>query len=192
VSFARRIYERFQLFIHEIAKFGVVGGFAFLATELFFNVLLQAGSGAFVANAVATFAAAVIAFLGNRYWTFRHRERSGMGRETVVFFMLNGVGILIQQTFIEFAKYEFGRHDKLTLNVAFLLGVVLATLFRFWSYRKWVWRLAAPPAETYAAAQAAHAPAVAAAPVVARVNGHELHERIVVAAGPGRHRQTRP
>jgi putative flippase GtrA len=189
VSFARRIYERFQLFIHEVAKFGVVGGIAFLATELFFNVLLHAGAGPFFANAGSTLAAAIIAFLGNRYWTFRHRARGAMGRETIVFFLLNGVGILIQQACIEFAKYEFGRHDTFTLNAAFLFGVAIATLFRFWSYRKWVWRVAAP-ADEQSPLAVSTAP-VASAPAVAQVNGHELDERIVVVSGQGQHRRSR-
>jgi putative flippase GtrA len=173
VSFARRIYERFQLFIHEMAKFGIVGGLAFLATEGFFNLLLHAGAGAFMANAGATLAAAIIAFLGNRYWTFRHRDRGGMGRETIVFFVLNGIGILIQQLSIEVAKYEFGRHDTFTLNAAFLFGVAVATLFRFWSYRKWVWRMAAPAQEETAVAVAT-AP-VSSAPAVAQVDGSQLN-----------------
>jgi putative flippase GtrA len=189
VSFARRIYERFQLFIHEIAKFGVVGGIAFLATELFFNLLLHAGVGSFFANAGSTLAAAIIAFLGNRHWTFRHRDRGAMHRETIVFFLLNGVGILIQQACIEAARYEFGRHDTFTLNAAFLFGVGLATLFRFWSYRKWVWRVAEPADEESALADST-AP-VASAPAVAQVNGHELDERIVVASGQGQHRRSR-
>jgi hypothetical protein len=108
-----------------------------------------------------------------------------MGRETVVFFLLNGVGILIQQACIEFAKYEFGRHDTFTLNAAFLFGVAIATLFRFWSYRKWVWRHAAPAQEQ--SALAVDTPPVAAAPAVAQVNGHELDERIVVVSGYGQH-----
>jgi putative flippase GtrA len=189
VSFARRIYERFQLFIHEMAKFGIVGGIAFLATEAFFNVLLHAGVSTFFANACSTLAAAIIAFLGNRYWTFRHRPRGAVGRETIVFFVLNGIGILIQQACIEFAKYEFGRHDTFTLNAAFLFGVAIATLFRFWSYRKWVWRLAAPEQEE--SALAVDTPPVAAAPAVAQVNGHELDERVVVVSGQGHHRDPR-
>ena len=40
--------------------------------------------------------ATVVTFLGNRYWAFRHRERIGMGRETVLFFVFNGIGLLIQ------------------------------------------------------------------------------------------------
>ena len=108
MSFARKLYERFRLLLHEVAKFGVVGGIAFIVTELFFNLLIQLGLDTFAANAGSTLLAAVVAFAGNRYWTFRHRERTGMGRETVLFFVFNGVGILIQQACIELAKHEFG------------------------------------------------------------------------------------
>jgi len=41
--------------------------------------------------------AAVVTFLGSRYWTFRHRRRAGLGRETVTFIAANLAGILIQQ-----------------------------------------------------------------------------------------------
>ena len=78
-------------------------------------------------------------FLGNRYWTFRHRERTGMGRETIMFFVLNGVGLLIQQACLAWPSMNSAAHDKLSYNAAFLVGIGLATLFRFWSYRKWVW-----------------------------------------------------
>jgi hypothetical protein len=47
------------------------------------------------------------------------------------------------------AKNGFDVTDKYLLNVAFLIGIGLATLFRFWSYRKWVWGFVAEesPAE---------------------------------------------
>lgn len=139
MSFARGLYQRFRHLIHEFARFGIVGGIAFLVTWGLFNLLIHGGLGTFLANALATLIAAVVSFAGNRYWTFRHRERTGMTRETVLFFVLNGVGVLIQQACIEAARLAFGRHDTLTVNAAFLVGVVLATLFRWWSYRKWVW-----------------------------------------------------
>jgi putative flippase GtrA len=139
VSLVGRLYQRFRHLIHEGGKFLVVGGIGFLVTELVFNLLISAHEATFTANAVATLVAAAVTFVGNRHWTFRHRERTGMGRETVVFFTLNAIGVVIQQACLEFAKHEFGRHDKLTLNIAFLFGVGLATMFRFWSYRKFVW-----------------------------------------------------
>ena len=139
MSLVSRWYQRFQRLIHEFAKFGVVGTIGFLVTEGVFNLMIARHQSSFTANAVSTLVAAAVTFLGNRYWTFRHRERTGLAREATVFLVLNLIGIAIQQACLEFAKHEFGRNDKLTLNAAFLVGVALATLFRFWSYRKFVW-----------------------------------------------------
>jgi putative flippase GtrA len=152
VTLVSRWYRPFRHVIHEGAKFGVVGGTGFLVTEGIFNLIIREHQATFTANAASTLLAATVTFLGNRYWTFRHRERTGIGRETAVFIGLNLVGILIQQGCLDLAKHELGRHDPLTLNAAFLAGVALATVFRFWSYRKWVWlaQAAAPPAPGHA------------------------------------------
>jgi putative flippase GtrA len=139
VSLVSRWYQRFQRLIHEFAKFGVIGAIGFLVTEGVFNLMIARHQPTFTANAVSTLVAAAVTFAGNRYWTFRHRERTGLAREAVVFLVLNVIGIAIQQACIEVAKHGFGRNDKLALNAAFLVGVALATLFRFWSYRKFVW-----------------------------------------------------
>jgi putative flippase GtrA len=139
VSLVSRWYQRFQRLIHEFAKFGVIGTIGFLVTEGVFNLMIARHQSSFTANAVSTLVAAAVTFIGNRYWTFRDRERTGWVREATVFLVLNLIGIAIQQACLEFAKHEFGRNDKLTLNAAFLVGVALATLFRFWSYRKFVW-----------------------------------------------------
>ena len=93
---------------------------------------------------IATVAGMIVTYLGSRYWTFRHRERGGMGRETVLFLVLNGIGLGIQLASIGFTNYALGLSDQLASNVALFLGICLGTLFRFWSYRKWVW--IAPPA----------------------------------------------
>lgn len=160
---SRRLYARFRRLIHEFAAFGVIGGIGFLVTEGIFNLLIHDHVTSLAANAAGTLVAAVVTFVGNKYWSFRHRERTGMRRETSWFLVLNLVGIGIQQACIEIGKAAFGRHDALTLNIAFLAGVALATAFRFWSYRKWVWGARQQP-------QA----------------GHEILEPSM--AGPGRHR----
>jgi putative flippase GtrA len=169
VSLVGGLYQRFRHLIHEFAKFGIIGGFGFVVTFAVFNLLIQAHEATFTANAVATLIAAAVTFLGNRYWTFRHRERTGMGRETGIFIVLNLIGIVIQQACLELAKHEFGHRDKLALNVAFLFGVGLATMFRFWSYRKWVWL--AQPADPAPLSRAL-------------LNGHEELERVMVPPAP--------
>ena len=78
--------------------------------------------------------------MANRYWSFRHRERTSVAREGVIFFVLNGVGLLIQDAVVAFNFYILGNgHNKAAEFIALNVGIALATLFRFWSYRKWVW-----------------------------------------------------
>jgi hypothetical protein len=84
---------------------------------------------------VATF----VSYAGNRYWTFRHREGSTVAREYVVFFVLNGIGLAIQLACIGITYYPLGLTDKLSYNISLIIGIALGTLFRFWSYRRWVW-----------------------------------------------------
>jgi hypothetical protein len=35
--------------------------------------------------------------------------------------------------------YLLSLTDKLSYNIALVIGIALGTLFRFWSYRRWVW-----------------------------------------------------
>ena len=182
MSVASGLYRRFQQLIHEFAKFGVVGAFGFLVTEGVFNLMIAQHQASFTANAVATLIAAAVTFLGNRYWTFRHRERTGMGREAAVFLVLNLGGILIQQACIEFAKHVFGSNDKLLLNLGFLVGVGFATLFRFWSYRRWVWlaqaiEQAPPVPAALEAAEEAREPELVPAPPPGHARGPAGQQR---------------
>jgi putative flippase GtrA len=151
VTVVRRLYERFRQLVHEAAKFGTVGAIAFLTATIGTNLLhFRAGMGPLTSNVIATIAGTFVSFFGNRYWTFRHREGSTMAREYAVFFVLNGIGLGIQLACIGFTYYLLNMHGQLAYNVALLFGIGLGTLFRFWSYRRWVW-LAPPVAEAMAA-----------------------------------------
>jgi putative flippase GtrA len=142
----RRLYEQFRQLIHEGAKFLIVGGVGLVITNIVYGLLRSGGVGPITATTVATIVATVVTYVGNRYWSFRHRERAGVAREGMVFLVLNGVGLLIQDAVVGFNAYVLGyQHGhKLEQLVALNVGIAIATLFRFWSYRKWVW---AAPAE---------------------------------------------
>ncbi len=141
MNLARRLYEQFRTLIHEVAKFGVIGMIGFVITVGGADVLRYGvGLGKYKAVIVATVVATIATFLGNRYWTFRHRERTGMGRETVLFFVYNGVGLLIQLACVAIVQDGLGLGSKTWYNIANLIGIVLGTLFRFYAYRKWVWK----------------------------------------------------
>jgi len=150
VNLVNTVYRRFQLLIHEGAKFLVIGGIGFVVTIGGADILhFDVGLGKYTSITVATIIATVVTFIGNRYWTFRHREGKGTSHETVMFFVLNGVGLLIQYACIGMIQDVMGLQGKLWYTVANLIGTAIGTLFRFWSYRKWVWH--AQPASPEAA-----------------------------------------
>ncbi len=144
----RRLYERFRVLIHEAAKFGVVGLVGFIVSLGGADVLhFGAGMGKYTAIVIATVAATVVTFVGNRYWAFRHRERTGMGRETVMFFVFNGIGLLIQLACVAIVQDGANLTGQALVQRRATWSVsALGTLFRFWSYRKWVWTAADAPA----------------------------------------------
>jgi putative flippase GtrA len=143
VDHLRDLYTRFRVLIHEVAKFGAVGILAFLITIVGANALRYgAGLGPLTSVAVATAVATVFAFLGNKLWAFRHRRGSHWGRESVLFFVFNGIGLLIQLGFVSAARYGLGLEDKFSYNVANIVGVGVATIFRLYCYRRWVFVMA--------------------------------------------------
>jgi putative flippase GtrA len=120
VIFLRDLYARFRVLIHEAAKFGIVGGLAFGVTIIGSNAL-HSGAG---------------------HWAFRHRKGNALHRESILFFVFNGVGLLIQLAFVAAAQFGLGLKDTFSYNVANVLGVTVATLFRLYTYRQWVFVMA--------------------------------------------------
>jgi putative flippase GtrA len=146
VTFAKRLYQRFASLVHELAKFGSIGAVAFVLDTSLLNLCnVVIGLGPLTSKVVATTISTTFAYLGNRYWTFRHREQSGLGREYFLFFLLNGIALLFGMLTIGFTTYTLGLHDTLSFNIANIVGVGLGTLFRYWSYKKWVFLEATEP-----------------------------------------------
>jgi putative flippase GtrA len=184
VALVRALYGRFQRLIHEAAKFGVVGAIAFVVTTVGTNLLhFQVGLGPLTSNVIATIVATFVSYGGNRYWTFRHREGSTVAREYVVFFVLNGMGLAIQLACIGIAYYPLGLTDKLSYNIALIIGIGLGTLFRFWSYRKWVW--VAPPEAKAEAGTGQHQPRPAGPPMAPHLAARPTRQHVPSRNGDG-------
>jgi putative flippase GtrA len=159
VRFGRLLYRRYRELTGEAVRFLIVGVAAFCVTIGGTDGLhLGAGLGPLTANVIANVAATCVSYAGNRYWTFRHRADSGQGRELLLFFLLNGAGLAIQLLCIGCTRYVLGFSGPVPLNIALIIGVGLGTLFRFWSYRKWVFLALPPPAEETPGREAEPAP----------------------------------
>lgn len=148
-SLIERVRALLDVLVREVIKFGAVGAVAFVVDTGVFN-LLRFGLGGggplehkpLSAKVVSTVAAAVVAWLGNRFWTFRHRRRASARRELVLFFFFNAVGLAIALSCLGFSHYVLDLRSALADNVsANGVGLVLGTLFRFWAYRRFVFNV---------------------------------------------------
>ena len=147
--------QRFAELIPELAKFGVVGlagsvidlgGAAYLHGAL--------GVGPMVSKGLSIIAATVVTYLGSRFWTFRHRVNQALLREGVLFVALNVVGLAIAECVIAVVTYGLDMKGSLAYNAASVAGTGLGTIFRYFSYKKWVF-LAGAAGAAVAAGEAA-------------------------------------
>ncbi len=139
--------ERLRRLAREAAKFGVVGGAGFVVDVLVFNALRYLGDPGLLehkpltAKGISVAVATVVTYLGNRHWTWAHRERSGVRREVTLFFLLNGVGMAIAIACLAITHYVLDLRSPLADNLsANGVGLLLGMAFRFWSYRTFVFR----------------------------------------------------
>ena len=143
-AFLPALRARFGALVRELSKFGTVGGIAFAIDLAIFNVLLQTGFESLIAKTISTVIATTVAFAGNRFWTWRHREHTNMARQYTTFFLLNGVGLGIGLACLAISHYGLGSiwpefQTPLADNISGqFVGTAVGTLFRFWSYRRFV------------------------------------------------------
>lgn len=137
----------------EVVKFGAVGGAGLLVNLLVFNLMRHVtGLQVVRASVIATVVAIVFNYIGFRYFTYRDRDKSGRTRELTLFLLFSVVGLVIENGVLYLATYGFGWDSPLQSNVFKFLGIGIATLFRFWSYRTWVFRTL-PARQTVAGAE---------------------------------------
>ncbi len=131
----------------EVLKFGTVGLVAFVVDISVFNLMRTGIIGGshglaekpLTAKTISVFAATVVAWVGNRYWTFRHRRRTSRRREFALFATMNVCGLVIALSCLAFSHYVLGLTSTLADNIAGnVVGLGLGTLFRFWAYRRFV------------------------------------------------------
>ena len=127
--------------VYVAGEFGAVGVLNTLINLAVFNALLLSidNVGRLKANMVATVVATVFAYFMNRHWTFKDRPSGhSTRREFILFFVFNLIGLGIESALLGGTVYVLGLTGILAVNIAKLVGLVLGTAFRFWSYRTFV------------------------------------------------------
>ncbi len=85
---------RLAVRVSELSRFGSVGLVAYVVDLGLFN-LLRFGPGELLgekpltAKGVSVVVATLVAWFGNRYWTFAHRRTAARGRELAAFALVN-------------------------------------------------------------------------------------------------------
>lgn len=137
----RDTYFRFQLLVHEVAKFGVIGLLGFVVQLGVQNALYPGhGIGALTSVVIASVIATTVTFIGNRFWAFKHRKGKSLAHETVLFVVFNVIGMLIQAGTVALDTKLLHHTDRLSYNVATIIGIAIATIFRLYCYRRFVFR----------------------------------------------------
>jgi hypothetical protein len=91
----------------------------------------------FVANTVGM----LISFYGSRQYAFKHRQPTGPGGGLVNYAIVNFASFVIPMACLWVTRNVFDWDTVIADNVAAnVVGALLATMFRFWAFRRFVFK----------------------------------------------------
>jgi putative flippase GtrA len=138
-GFISRLRRSWRLLLKELGAFGVVGGVCLMIDLGVFQLLYaNTGTGPLLAKLASTVVATTVAYFAQRHWAFGHRARTGLRREYTLFFVVNGVTLLLGLLIVAVVHGPLGYHDALVLQLANIGSIGLGTVIRYVCYRKWV------------------------------------------------------
>jgi putative flippase GtrA len=137
LSLRDRLRNTSRILVKEIAAFGAVGIAALVIDLGIFKWL--ADGGALKAKCISTVVSTTFAYFGNRYFSFSHRARQTLGRETGFFFGINLLTLVFSELIIAVFVYPFHQaHGGTVVFVVNIATIGLGTIFRFWAYKRFV------------------------------------------------------
>ncbi|MFI6153579.1 GtrA family protein [Kitasatospora sp. NPDC051170] len=159
----------------EVVKFGIVGLSGVVVNFAVFWVCINGlGLASLRSNIAATVIAIATNYLGYRYWLYRDRDAASRKREITLFLIFSGIGMLIETGVLAFTVYLLGLDSHYEQLGAKVVGLGLGTVFRFVSYRTWVFKALPEEPSTAVAVGTTAAATAAAVPAPAQASGQEL------------------
>ncbi|WP_327143137.1 GtrA family protein [Nocardia sp. NBC_01327] len=127
------------------SAFLVVGALGFVVDAGTYNLLVfWGGEGVLfhqplLAKIIAILVATVVTYFGNKWWTFAHKKGGSPTREYVLYALFNVVAIGLQLGCLGFSRYVLHLSSPLADNISgTLIGQIVAVVFRYWAYDKFV------------------------------------------------------
>jgi putative flippase GtrA len=133
----------------ELVKFAVVGGTTWVIDTVVFLVLKTTvlEPKPITAKIMAVLVATIVSYVLNREWSFRTRGGRERHHEASLFFLTCGVGLVINATPLWISRYVLDlRVPEVSLLAqeaadfasANVIGTLLAMIFRWWAFRRYV------------------------------------------------------
>lgn len=129
----------------EASGFAAAGSLGLLVDIGGYNALVHLGGDGWLAGqplaakTLSLVAGTTVAYFGNRFWTYGDRPRGSMAREYTLYMALSSVALLISLACLAFSRYALQMTSAAADNIsANVVGLALGSLFRFVSYRRYV------------------------------------------------------
>jgi putative flippase GtrA len=137
----------------ELLKFTVVGGTCFVIDTAIFATLKTTvlAPKPVTAKVVATLVATIVSYVLNREWSFRTRGGRERHHEAALFFLVSGIGVVLNAIPLYLSRYLFQLHEPVVSRLvqevadftsAQIVGTLIAMAFRWWAMRRWVFPVA--------------------------------------------------
>ncbi|MHC1559475.1 GtrA family protein [Actinomycetospora sp. C-140] len=133
----------------EFVKFAIVGAITFVVDTAVFvtakSTVLEPKP--VTAKVVAVLVATIVGYVLNREWSFRLRGGRGRPHEALLYFVVSAIALGINAAPLGISRYVLDLAtpavSTLTEHVADLvsaqvIGTLLAMVFRWWAFRRWV------------------------------------------------------
>ncbi|GAA2069014.1 GtrA family protein [Williamsia deligens] len=138
--------RRLALRHHELIKFALVGG-----TTMVFDMAIFYGlsltvleAKPVVAKVISGTLATILSYFLNREWAFKNRGGRETHHEALLFFVISGIGVVLQAAPLWFANnvldmrthLPFAQLVVVDFVLGYIIGNILQMAFRFWALRK--------------------------------------------------------
>ncbi|RKE19373.1 GtrA family protein [Streptomyces sp. TLI_171] len=135
------LLQRLRGLSTEALGFALIGASGVVVNFTLFWVLSNGfGLASLRSNIAATVVAIATNYLGYRYWLYKDRDAASRRREITLFLLFSGIGMLIETGTLGVTQYVLGLDTPFEKLGGKFLGLVIATVFRFVSYRTWVFK----------------------------------------------------